>query len=219
MRDMRLRVLVGFGLGALASGCAVAPTRGYPLYPAPGPRPPVTQVAALSAWLPSGAAPEGGASNFIKAVDGRDVSAVGPAFELLPGCHVVETASQLVVADATVMWSGELGPRAFVFPMKAGYGYMVVVDLKEGMSGTGRLSIYGVEQDPTGKQTATFAPVAPDAAAQACQNPGKPAGDGSGKAPGVTSVAPAALPRRRRRRSGWSRPLRARTRTRPPFLS
>ncbi len=188
-------LFVGMGWAAGVGGCTAATaTRGYPLYPEAQGRLGGNQVARLGTLLPGGAAPEGGAANFIQKVDGRDVSSLDSAFELLPGCHVVETANELVLSDPMVMWSGEVGARAFAFPMKAGYDYLVVVELREGMSGSGRLSIYGVEQDQTGKRTATFAPLPPGATPQACQNPGQPAGSESGKSTGVTSVAPTVLP-------------------------
>jgi hypothetical protein len=53
--------------------------------------------------------------------------------------------------------------------MKPGYEYAVVVEMAEGMSGSARLSLYGAEQDPTGKRTGTVASVDPAAAAQACK--------------------------------------------------
>jgi hypothetical protein len=173
LAGVRISVFVGIGLAVVGSGCVAAPivTRGYPLYAEAGGRPSASQVATLSALLPGGGAPGAGSTNFIRAVDGRDVSSLDTAFELLPGCHVVETDSELRFSDAMVTWSAQIGSRAFLFQMKPGYEYLVVVELSEGMSGTGRVSIYGVEQDPTGRRTARFSPVAPEAAARACHEP------------------------------------------------
>ena len=81
---------------------------------------------------------------------------------------MVQTGTNFVLASTAVMWTGQLPSVAFAFAMKAGYEYLVVVELREGMSGTGRIGIHGVEQDATGKETATFPPMSPRMAAQAC---------------------------------------------------
>ena len=168
--------LVGIVLvvAAVQAGCmtAATETRGYPLYPESGVRPPSTEVAKLSASLPGGASPSGGSATFIKAVDGRDVSTLDTAFELLPGCHVVVTESRLLVANEAVSWSGEIGPRTFAFEMKPGFSYTVVVELAERMGGSAGVSVYGVEEDPWGAQTMTIAPLAPGAEAGACRGAG-----------------------------------------------
>jgi hypothetical protein len=129
-------------------------------------------VAKLSASLPGGASPSGGSATFIKAVDGRDVSTLDTAFELLPGCHVVQTASRLFVANEVMSWSGELGSRTFAFEMKPGYSYTVVVEFAEHMGNAASVSVYGVEQDPRGAETVRIAPVAPGAEAGACRDAG-----------------------------------------------
>jgi hypothetical protein len=143
-------------------------TRGYPLYAAPGGRLPANQVATLNAVLPMGAAPGVGAYSFIKTVDGRDVSGLDSFFELSPGCHVVEPERQLVMSNRNVTMSGTLGAAAFAFPMRAGYAYSVVVELQEGMN-SGRIRLFGAEDDASGKRTATFQPFPPTIAAQACK--------------------------------------------------
>jgi hypothetical protein len=160
----------GFALGACMG--APAETRGYPLYPESGARRPRAEVAKLSASLPGGASPSGGSATFIKAVDGRDVSTLDTAFELLPGCHVVQTDSRLFLASEVVTWSGELGSRTFAFEMKPGYSYTVVVELAERMGSSASVSVYATEQDPWGAQTVTIAPLAPGAEADACRDAG-----------------------------------------------
>lgn len=154
--------LAGLGAGCVASSPST--WRGYPLYPPPAAPLAVSQVARLSALLPVGGAPSAGATSFIRAVDGREVSTLDRSFELLPGCHVVETARQLVIANENMTWAGVVDPLAFVFQMKPGYEYQVVVEMAEGMGGTARLSISGAELDATGKRTAAVPPAAPGAA-------------------------------------------------------
>jgi hypothetical protein len=63
---------------------------------------------------------------------------------------------------------GDIGSRAFAFPMKAGFEYAVVLELIQGMGGGGRASVYGVEKDPTGKETARVNEMSPVAAARLC---------------------------------------------------
>jgi hypothetical protein len=113
-------------------------------------------------------------------VDGRDVSTLDTAFELLPGCHVVQTASRLFVANEVMSWSGELGSRTFAFEMKPGYSYTVVVEFAEHMGNAASVSVYGVEQDPKGAETVKIAPLAPGADAQACPDASAASPTGSG---------------------------------------
>lgn len=155
-------------------GCSTgtAAVRGYPLYASPGAPLASNQVATLGTTLPLGFAPGGGASSFIKTVDGRDVSTFDSYFELLPGCHVVSTDSQLIFSNTGRTWRRwPLATRFFILEMKAGYAYRVVVRLDEKMNGFMRLVIDGTEQDPTGKETRSFDPVPGFAARQACVPP------------------------------------------------
>jgi hypothetical protein len=169
-RSLLLAILFGLSWALGAAGCAgtTMASPGYALYPPSRGHLPSNQVARLSASLPVGAGPGTGASSFIKAVDGRDVSTLDSLFDLLPGCHVVQTASSLLMSNGNVTMTGQIGSRAFAFPMKAAFEYAVVLELIEGMGGGGRVSVYGVEKDATGKQTATFQAMPPVAAAQLC---------------------------------------------------
>lgn len=112
---------------------------------------PRDKVAELVTSMPGGASAGGGSSAFIKSVDGKDVSGLDTAFELMPGCHTVETASQLLVSNEVISWSGEVGARTFAFQMKAGHTYIVNVELRENM-GSARVLIYGIEQDQAGRE-------------------------------------------------------------------
>jgi hypothetical protein len=153
----------------LCSACAPAVAQlGYALYPATNPPPAPGQVAQLNAIMPVGAGAGDGASSFIKSVDGRDVSALEPPLELLPGCHLVVTDNKLVLANEAVSFSGLVGTRVFPFRMKAGHEYEIVVELTDTSGSSGRLSIYGVERTPTGA-TQTIPPASSPSDLQACR--------------------------------------------------
>jgi hypothetical protein len=149
------------------AGCASTP-RGYPLYSESIGRLPVAHVARLNTSMPVGASPYGGAASFIRAVDGWQVSHLDRAFELLPGCHVVETEGRVIVASGNTTQSPAVGSQAFVLHMKPGYEYVVVVEMYEGMTDPAPMLVHTVEKDPSGAPTGTVAPVDPAAAAQAC---------------------------------------------------
>ncbi len=163
--------VLAFGSAVAMAGCfaAGADVRGYPLYSAAEGRLPSSRVAKLSASLPGGASPGVGAAAFIKTVDGREVSTLDTAFELLPGCHIVQTQSRLLVTNEVMSWSGELGSRTFPFRMKPGHTYTVVVELAERFGGTARVSVYGIEQDSSGRTTQTIPPATQAEQVRACQ--------------------------------------------------
>jgi hypothetical protein len=171
MTSARRVLLVAVSAAVAGGGCLATPmaSRGYPLYPESGGRLAADQVARLSTLLPGGAAPSGGATSFIKAIDGRTVAGLDTAFELLPGCHVVETERRLVLSSANMSWTVDLGPRAFVFHMKPGHAYTVVVEMAESGGGTARFSVHGTEQSPGGVQMGAVSPTDPVLAAAACR--------------------------------------------------
>jgi hypothetical protein len=170
--------LRGFGVLAsvcLLTGCGTgAGARGYPLYTSPGAPLAGNQVATLGTTFALGLGPGGGATSFIKTVDGRDVSTLDSYFELLPGCHVVSTGTQLLFSHMGATWQRQYPPHFFIFDMKAGHAYRVVVQLKEKMNGFASLVVDGTEQDPSGKETRSFNPVPGFAARQACAQPAAP---------------------------------------------
>lgn len=153
------------------AGCAgtVATTQGYPLYKTEPARLPDNQIARLSTKLPLGAGPGAGATSFIKAVDNRDVSTLDSIFDLLPGCHVIQTESSFIMSNNNVTWRAQLGPRLFALEMKPAHVYFIVVELNEGMSGHGRIKVYATEEDMNGKQTGTFPPPATLSEAMKCR--------------------------------------------------
>jgi len=50
---------------------------------------------------------------YVLAVDGKDVSAHGRSFDLLPGCHIVVTPSKSGTMDSTGRSLITTGPRKF----------------------------------------------------------------------------------------------------------
>ena len=124
----------------------------YPLYPNPERRLDASKVARLVALTD---APMSRA--LLKSVDGKDLpDQSGQAFELLPGCHVVQTTDNLTMANEYVTWRGNIGSRVFPLRMKPGHTYVVRLSLLQDMSGGARVSIRAEEQDPGGTSSATF---------------------------------------------------------------
>jgi len=158
----------------LVVSCIHAPAQvtGYPLYGGSGKRLPANQVAALVASMPGGASVGGGSGAFITTVDGRDVSTLDTAFELLPGCHIVRTASDLVVANEALVWRGEIGSRTFAFLMRPGNTYVVKVELQESMGSTARLVVSATEESAEGKELQRIPPAQSAADVQACLRSG-----------------------------------------------
>jgi hypothetical protein len=142
---------------------------GYPLYPNAGARLPREQVAQLTSSMPGGSAVGAGSLAFIKAIDGRDVSTLDTAFELLQGCHIVETASRLLITNEVMTWHGDIGMRTFAFRMRAGHSYTVKVELVQSMGSSGRVLLFGVEQNSTGTETERIEVAKSAADLQACQ--------------------------------------------------
>jgi hypothetical protein len=78
---------------ALSVACGQSAGAGYPLYKPETPRRPAAQIAHLRGPLAK--------------VDDRDVSALGQAFDVEPGCHVLEVTGQRSVF-ATTMTAGHV---------------------------------------------------------------------------------------------------------------
>ena len=124
----------------------------YPLYPNPERHLDASKVAKLAALTD---APTSGA--LLKSVDGKDLPDTGTqTFELLPGCHVVQTSNNLTMANDYVAWRGMMASRVFPLRMKPGRTYVVRLSLIQGMSSDARVSIRAEEQDLAGATTATF---------------------------------------------------------------
>jgi hypothetical protein len=107
----RARVLLC--LLVACAGCIARPVRGYPLYAANA-RPDADQVSLLA--------------GYVARVDGRDVTSLGGAFELLPGCHLVETPVKWSKGTPTYgVLVATTGPLTFALRMTAGNRYEVKV--------------------------------------------------------------------------------------------
>lgn len=145
---------------------------GYPLYSNSGARLPRDQVAELQTSMPGGASVGGGSSSFIEMVDGKDVSTTSASFELLPGCHLVKTASRLVIANPTLIWHGQMGHKVFALQMKAGNTYVVKLDLIDHGDGTARSEVYAIEQDAAGSRVQRIEPVKSADEIRGCQGAG-----------------------------------------------
>lgn len=97
-------------------------------------------------------------SGYVQFVDGRDVSALGTHFELLPGCHVIGTPAQwgyhppggdTVVTATTGNWP-------FVLPMRAGRQYLIEVQVVAMTGPTAPLNIVAHERDLAGNEIHQF---------------------------------------------------------------
>lgn len=154
----------------LVSGCLAAPAaeRGHPLYSAGSAPLPVEKVARLRASMPGGTAPGAGASSFIRSVDGREVG-VDAVFELLPGCHLVETARSLVVSNQNLSFTATLPALVFPFRMVAGHEYEVVVRFDEPTSMSGRLGVFGISRNPASGRSWDVPAAKSDADLEACR--------------------------------------------------
>lgn len=128
---------------ALACHPGVAP-RGLPLYSNVSATP-LPRVAVAELMGPIGK------------VDGRVVLNQGGAFELLPGCHVVELDRRPLNNDnlsSDVYLTGEFPPTTYAIRMKAGASYII----RRNFSGSGGGSMIGIqlsaqEEDASGRVT------------------------------------------------------------------
>ncbi|MGA7121422.1 MAG: hypothetical protein WBY94_15060 [Polyangiaceae bacterium] len=124
-----------FAAALVIVGCASPlDLAGYPLYPDVGRRLAGNEVARL--YGP------------ITRVDDRDVSTLGDALELMPGCHRVRTRDDPVpntFGRSTAGGGFRFGARSFVFSMKGGHAYV----LKRLGSAAG-VGVYIEEHDASG---------------------------------------------------------------------
>jgi hypothetical protein len=164
---MRWAILLS--LASTAVGCLAPPERGLPLYSAGSAAVPSGQVATLDVQVPFPSTP-GAVRTFIQSVDGRDVATLASPFELLPGCHVVETAPHWASTRARFIYSsGPTGTQIFPIRMRAGHAYTVVEKWSSPLGPLVTISVYAVERDLVGGQTAEISAAANDADVQACR--------------------------------------------------
>ena len=119
-------------LAVVAGACGTSGP--YPLYPNPKRKRPQAEIALLSGP--------------IGVIDERDVSGKGRVFALLPGCHIVRTATSVGGGDGEV-WSGRMPSLTYAFRMRAGYRYRIVLDTQDRAS-VGQVYVTAWEQDDEG---------------------------------------------------------------------
>jgi len=164
---MRRAILVS--LAIIAGGCLAAPERGIPLYSGGPAALPAGQVATLDVQVPYPSA-SGQVRTFIESVDGHDVVPLASFFELLPGCHVVETATHWLGPRARFIYSpGIAGTHTFPIRMRAGRAYTVVEKWSGPLGPLMTVSVHAFERDPAGGQTEEISAAANAADVQACR--------------------------------------------------
>ena len=165
---MRWAILIS--LAVAAGGCLTAPERGTPLYAAGTAALPPSQVATLEVWVQNPSV-RGATRTFIEAVDGREVVTLASPFELLPGCHVVETAFRQTTTSkgTTVALRGDTGPHIFPFRMRAGHAYTVVEKWSEPFGPFATVSVRAFERASVGGAAEEVEPSAGEADVQACR--------------------------------------------------
>jgi len=99
---------------------------------------------------------------YVQIVDDRDVSDLGNTFELLPGCHIVQTPTQWGHTELNiggVSWT--TGHITYFMPMKANHSYQIKVEghAKDGTHHWG--TVTATETDSQGTLIRTFFPVNP----------------------------------------------------------
>jgi hypothetical protein len=125
-------------------------TRGYPLYPSSAAPPPPDEIARLVGPITS--------------VDGRDVSTLGGAFELLPGCHAVRTQGQpLDSTNYTAVSGGRPRAMYFVLPMRPGHSYFIKQVSRTDVSAISPITVttFAEEFDHGGASQRVFHPAKP----------------------------------------------------------
>jgi hypothetical protein len=129
-------------VAALSHACVGSSTaRGYALYSG-------TRSADEVAML----------SGYVGFVDGRDVTKHGLSFELLPGCHVVQTPDTWGESSQDTPLVATTGHLAFVVWMRPGHHYSVTV--KEEGAGTPvtRVQVAVLETDAKGNRVRSLSP-------------------------------------------------------------
>ena len=155
-----------------AASCITDVGGGYPLYTAASPLGP-DEVATLG--------------GYVERVDGRDVSALGGAFELRPGCHVVQTPKRWGSGNQYGAVSATTGTVTFALPMVAGRHYLVVTDAETNVRPTGGVSVRTDETTASGDPIRSIAPAKTAEEIEACRQsqsvPAAPATEDSARAP------------------------------------
>jgi hypothetical protein len=109
---------------------------GYPLYTKVGDGPGHDKVCFLRGQ--------------IAFVDDTPVRDKGTAFELLPGCHVVQLANSVHAGTTEGGWSAHLPTYVFAFEMKPAHTYTIDLRNEDSSGMYGRLWVIGQEHAPDG---------------------------------------------------------------------
>ena len=121
----------------LLASCIVRGGDSHPLYP--GPERSRAEVARLIGP--------------ISEVDGQDVSRLGKAFSLLPGCHVAKLAAKTGAINTLGGGGGyvaNLPPALYAFRMQAGHTYEIEVVIDPITGPTGTLTLRAWDRDEHG---------------------------------------------------------------------
>jgi len=140
-------IVLAWTAQALACASQGGDLPGYPLYPNPQNRLSADVVARLAGTC---SGPE--CSPPIQFVDGKDVSPYGSAFDLLPGCHIVQLGSNFVASTMYVSFHGG-GGGVFALRMEAGHRYVIRRDIVENPGSGARVVITAREEDAHGAST------------------------------------------------------------------
>lgn len=124
---------------SLVSNCMRPSARGIPLYDSAGP---VRERNSVSILMGQ-----------VTVVDDKPVDSGGAAFELLPGCHVVEIGGRVGRVDPRFGgWVATLRPLTYAFRMRAGHSYSIEVEREPslGLGPKGNARIIAFDRDPNG---------------------------------------------------------------------
>jgi hypothetical protein len=149
------RLLRSHLLLALLAGpaCIARVPRGTPLYTAV-PRPGVDQVALLA--------------GYVARVDQREVGSLGGIFELLPGCHVIETPTKWAEGSSYGALIATTGTITFAITTQPAHRYEIVVEGDMPTGPVGPISIRARESDPTGDTVRFWGPARSRDEVEAC---------------------------------------------------
>jgi hypothetical protein len=152
-----------------AAGCLGGGGRGYPLYGAVEPPPKPSDVARLT--------------GYVFAVDGKEVTDVGHVFELLPGCHMVQTPKEWGGVGSTGGVIVRTNHMTFALPMKAAHQYLIEVQASVIGGAYTSAAVVASEKDLDGNLTAMFQPVTSAEQVASCQSSTQAAPAGTQPAP------------------------------------
>ncbi len=139
--------VVRASIAAIAlTACISGQQQAYPLYPHTGPPVSPEQLAHLS--------------GYVQLVDGRDVSSLGTSFDLLPGCHEVQTPLSYghseLNAGSMYMKTGHV---VYSMTMKAGYSYVIKANVEKTGGHTYGGQLEAFEKNAQGEVTRTLNPL------------------------------------------------------------